>query len=82
MPHIIVKLWPGKSGAQKQRLSKAIVRDVTDILGGGDESVSVGIEEVPPQDWMDRVFVPDIEAKWDTLTKEPGYGPRPDMQVR
>jgi hypothetical protein len=28
MPHVIVKLWPGKSERQKQQLADAITRDV------------------------------------------------------
>jgi 4-oxalocrotonate tautomerase len=76
MPHIVVKLWPGKSEAQKRELSDAIVRDVTRILHYGDESVSVGFEEVAAAEWQSRVYGPDIESRWDTLTKRPGYGPR------
>ena len=74
MPHVIVKLWPGKSEAQKQELSAAIVRDVTSILGYGDESVSVGFEEVPPDRWEAEVYGPDIQDRWRLLTKQPGYG--------
>jgi 4-oxalocrotonate tautomerase len=77
MPHIIVKLWPGQSEKQKARLTDAIVRDVTAILNQGEESVSVGFEEVNPQDWTEQVYEPEILNKWNTLTKEPGYGPRP-----
>jgi 4-oxalocrotonate tautomerase len=77
MPHVIVKLWPGKSDEQKRRLSDAIVRDVTSILNYGNESVSVGFEEINAQDWAAEVFNPDILNKWSTLSKEPGYGPRP-----
>jgi 4-oxalocrotonate tautomerase len=76
MPHVVVKLWPGKSEAQKQALSDAIVRDVTGILHYGDESVSVCFEEVAAADWQAQVYGPDIEDRWDTLTKRPGYGPR------
>jgi len=75
MPHVIVKLWPGKSAEQKARLTEAIVRDVTSILHYGDESVSVALEEVAPDDWTEQVYKPDILGKWDQLTKEPGYGP-------
>ena len=78
MPHVIVKLWPGKSAQQKQRLSDAIVSDVTSVLGYGDESVSVAFEEVESRDWTEQVYRPDILARWDSLTKQPGYGPRPD----
>jgi 4-oxalocrotonate tautomerase len=73
MPHVIVKLWPGKSEQQKQRLADAITKDVTSILGYGDESVSVGFEEVGAGDWRDQVYQPDIIGKADTLYKKPGY---------
>lgn len=77
MPHIVVKLWPGKSDQQKKQLTEAIVREVTGILGSGPQSVSVAFEEIPSDDWTEQVFEPDILNKWDMLTKEPGYGPRP-----
>ena len=73
MPHVIVKLWPGKSEQQKRRLAAAITREVTAILNYGDESVSVAIEEVPADDWADAVYQPDIVAKPATLYKKPGY---------
>lgn len=73
MPHVIVKLWPGKSDAQKTRLVEAITKSVMDILHYGDESVSVAMEEVRSKDWAEEVFKPDIQAKWDTLYKKPGY---------
>lgn len=76
MPHVIVKLWPGKSVEQKAQLTEAIVRDVTSILRYGDDSVSVAFQEVPADDWSSQVFEPDILGHWDQLTKKPGYGPR------
>jgi 4-oxalocrotonate tautomerase len=77
VPHVIVKLWPGKSDAQKRSLSDAIVAGVTDILNYAEESVSVGFEEISPADWTTCVYAPDIQGRWETLTKEPGYGPGP-----
>jgi 4-oxalocrotonate tautomerase len=73
MPHVVVKLWPGKSERQKARLAEAITRDVMDILHYGEESVSVSMEEVKSRDWVDTVYKPDIKANWDKLHKEPGY---------
>jgi 4-oxalocrotonate tautomerase len=73
MPHVIVKLWPGKSEDQKRKLADRIVQAVTETLHYGDESVSVGLEEVPAKDWMKKVFEPDIAAKRTPLYKEPGY---------
>ncbi|WP_199555284.1 tautomerase family protein [Sandaracinobacteroides hominis] len=77
MPHVVVKLWPGKSADQKQAVSDAIVAAVTRTLGYGGDSVSVGFEEVAPGEWQARVYDPDIRDRWNTLTKEPGYGPGP-----
>ena len=73
MPHVIVKLWPGKSELQKQRLADAIAKDVMDILRYGEESVSVALEEVDAQEWAAKVYQPDIQRNWDKLYKKPGY---------
>ena len=73
MPHIIVKLWPGKSEEQKARLTDKIAKDVMDVLNYGEESVSVGFEEIKSKDWREQVYKPDIKEKWDTLYKKPGY---------
>ena len=73
MPHVIVKLWPGKSERQKARLAEAIAKDVMDVLGYGEESVSVALEEVEPQDWAEKVYKPDIVSKPERLYKKPGY---------
>lgn len=73
MPHIIVKAWPGKTEAQKQRLAEAITRDVMDILGYAEESVSVGFTEIAADRWKEEVYRPDIEARAQTLYKKPGY---------
>lgn len=73
MPHVIVKLWPGKSERQKTRLAEAITRSVTEILHYGEESVSVAMEEITPQDWVEKVYKPDVKSKLDRLYKKPGY---------
>jgi len=73
MPHVVVKLWPGKSEQQKNRLAEAIAKNVMDVLHYGQESVSVGMEEVEPQEWAEKVYKPEIKNKWDKLYKEPGY---------
>jgi 4-oxalocrotonate tautomerase len=73
MPHVIVKLWPGKSEQQKRRLAQAITDDVMKVLRYGEESVSVAFEEVDANDWGQKVYEPDIVRKADTLYKKPGY---------
>jgi 4-oxalocrotonate tautomerase len=80
MPHVIVKLWPGKSDNQKSRLVDAITRDVTDVLDYGDDAVSILFDEVAPNDWSERVHKPDILGRWNDLAKQPGYDARPSDQ--
>ena len=73
MPHVIVKLWPGKSEQQKQQLADRIARDVMSVLNYGEESVSVAIEEIPAAAWAEKVYKPDIIRNSKTLYKKPGY---------
>ena len=73
MPHITVKLWPGKSEEQKQRLADAITRDVMEILEYTEKSISVAMQEVRPQEWAQQVYRPEIESDMERLYKKPGY---------
>jgi 4-oxalocrotonate tautomerase len=73
MPHVIVKLWPGKSEQQKQRLADRITQDVMDVLNYGEESVSVSFDEISAKDWKERVYKPDIVDQPEKLWKKPGY---------
>ena len=73
MPHVIVKLWPGKSEKQKQLLAEEITQAVMRILNYGDESVSVAMQEISSADWKAKVYRPDIMAHPEMLYKKPGY---------
>jgi 4-oxalocrotonate tautomerase len=57
----------------KTRLAEAITKIVMEILHYEDESVSVAMEEIKSQDWLEKVYKPDIKDKWDKLYKKPGY---------
>jgi 4-oxalocrotonate tautomerase len=75
MPHVIVKMWPGKSDQQKARMTDAMTKAVMSSLGYGADAVSVSIEEVEPGDWTEKVYEPDIINGPGKLYKKPGYGP-------
>jgi 4-oxalocrotonate tautomerase len=75
VPHVVVKLWPGKSEQQKIRLAEEITRSVMSVLRYEEESVSVAFEEINARDWTEKVYKPDIESKWDQVYKKPGYEP-------
>ncbi|WP_255326595.1 tautomerase family protein [Sphingobium sp. EM0848] len=51
VPHVIVKLWSGKSETQKRELTDAIVSATRRVLGYSEDAVSVAFEEVPPGAW-------------------------------
>jgi 4-oxalocrotonate tautomerase len=75
MPHVIVKLYPGRSEEQKKKLAAEIVKDVVAIAKCDEKSVSVAFEEIEKEDWADKVYKPDILDRKDCLYKEPGYNP-------
>jgi 4-oxalocrotonate tautomerase len=75
MPHVIVKLYPGRTDEQKTRLAEEIVKDVVTIAKCEEKSVSVAFEEIKPEDWAERVYRPDILENPQTIYKKPGYNP-------
>lgn len=75
MPHVIVKMYPGRSEQDKVALAAAIAQDIKSIAKVGDDAVSVSIEEVGPSDWVERVYKPDILEGAGKLYKKPGYNP-------
>ncbi|HTV31652.1 MAG TPA: tautomerase family protein [Methylocella sp.] len=76
MPHVAIKLYPGRSEQQKARLCDEIVKAVTAALQCGEQSISVSIEDIEQGDWTVKVYEPDILGKWHKLYKKPGYEPR------
>ena len=75
MPHVIVKMHPGRTIEQKNELAKAITDSVVKIAKCREKTVSVAIEEIAPEDWAETVYRPDIIEKAKTLFKKPGYNP-------
>jgi 4-oxalocrotonate tautomerase len=75
MPHVIVKMYPGRSEQQKAKLAEEITKAVMLGANCGEPAVSVSIEEVSQADWVEQVFKPDIIAQPDRVYKKPGYNP-------
>ena len=76
MPHVIVKLLPGRSEQQKAKIAEEVTKAIIATANCAETSVSVGIEDVASDDWTEQVYKPDILGKPDTLYKQPGYDPR------
>jgi len=75
MPHIIVKLYAGRSEQLKKELTEKIVKSVVEATECKEAAVSVAIEEFEPQDWAEKVYRPDILDNQANLSKKPGYNP-------
>ncbi len=75
MPHVIVKLYPGRTEKQKQMLAREIVKSMVEIAACKEKSVSVALEEVDPDDWAEKVYQPDIINNKENLLVTPSYNP-------
>lgn len=75
MPHVIVKMYAGKTEGQKAAIAEAVARAVIESAGSSEAAVSVSIEDVDPKDWVEAVYRPDILARPEALVRKPGYDP-------
>ena len=75
MPHVIVKLYSGRSEQRKQRLAEEMTKAVITVLKSGEDSISVAVEDVEPNDWAEKVYKPDILGKPASIYKKLGYNP-------
>jgi 4-oxalocrotonate tautomerase len=75
MPHVIVKLLSGRTEQQKAKIAEEVTKAVMTGANCAEQSVSVSIEDVEPDDWVEQVYKPDIIGKPDKLYKKPGYNP-------
>lgn len=76
MPHVIVKLPSGRSEQQKAKIAEEVTKAIMASANCAEQSVSVSIEDVEANDWLEQVYQPDIIGRPDTLYKKPGYDPR------
>lgn len=74
MPHFSIKCYPKHLTGSEM---KAFVDDLTRLaekhLKATEEYVSVNYEEIPAEDWKERVFDKEIKPLHGRLAKEPGY---------
>ena len=75
MPHVIVKMYQGRTPQQKARLADAIAQDLVEIAGCAASAVSVAVEEFDPAEWAEAVYRPDIIDRSNDLVRSPGYNP-------
>lgn len=75
MPHVIVKMYPGRSEDMKIDMVNNITKAITESLHVDESTVSVALEEIDREIWNEAVYKPDIIEKEKLLYKKPGYTP-------
>lgn len=73
MPHVILKLYKGRSEDLKVKIANEVAKTVAKETGLSTDSVSVAIEEYDKDKWPALVYKNDILDKKDTIYKKPGY---------
>ena len=73
MPHVHVKMYPGRTGEQKKALTDRIVKAMDETMGIEPKWISVSYEEIEPEEWDESVVKPDIAEKKEFLFKPPEY---------
>ena len=56
MPHVVVKMWPGRTEEQKKACARAVAQAVVDTIDDvTDPLMSVSIMEIPSEEWDGKI---------------------------
>ena len=69
MPHVTVKLWPGKTEQQKTRLAEAITKDIIDILQYGEHQSQWQWKKSVHRSGSRRSTDPRSRTIWTSFTR-------------
>lgn len=72
MPHISVKMYPGRGADLKQKLSHELTRALVDTLGIPESAVSVSIYDVEKEKWNEAVVQPELVENPGCVFKKTG----------
>ncbi len=73
MPHVTVKLWPGRSEELKRKVAEQIAKDVAEGLKVDLGDVSVAFEEIARTDWGETVYKKEIRDNMENIYFKPDY---------
>jgi len=63
----------GSPEEQKSKLSEEITKVIMNSTNKPEAAVSVAIEEVAENEWMEKVYETEIRPNLEKLYKKPGY---------
>lgn len=73
MPHITVQMYPGRSDELKAKLAKVLAETASKELERGIEHFSVSIEDVPQDEWTEKVYKKAADPDNKDVFVRPGY---------
>ncbi|WP_394775513.1 tautomerase family protein [Flavobacterium sp.] len=73
MQHVNVKMYPGTSEEQKEKIAQEITAIIMKHTGKPEAAVSIAIAEVAEDIWMEEVYDKEIKPNMEKLYKKPGY---------
>lgn len=74
MPHINIKHFPLPLDEEKKAvLVRNISQVVQDAFACPEDAISIALEPVAPEQWRDRVGLPEFEERKHLLCKQPNY---------
>lgn len=71
MPHIAIQLYSGRDEETKRRLAQAVQEAASAALARGKEHFSVSIEDIPQDEWKEKVYDKLLLDK--NIVIPPGY---------
>lgn len=72
MPHINIKLFPGRDNDTKHKIAESVAKVLSETASVSEGSVSVSIEEIEKENWP-KVYKSEIIDKKQLIYKEPTY---------
>ncbi|HOJ49773.1 MAG TPA: tautomerase family protein [Spirochaetota bacterium] len=72
MPHIVIKMYPGRTEEKKRELAEKIINTAIEVLNVDRSAFSLSIEEIPQEKWIEVFKNEIINSK---LYIKPGYNP-------
>lgn len=66
MPYVAIKAYP-KDQATKEKIAERINEALMDILGCPPQAITISIEDVTPEDWVEQIVKPEIEPNKDKM---------------
>lgn len=69
MPFINIKMFPGRSEAQRRDLALKVGDAAMEALGIHAEAFVIAVEEVAREEWNEKVSIPEVDGNPNVIIK-------------